>query len=280
MVIQVLTAPHTPTRPLPDDDGAAYRTILPAIVSRDLPLLQSLLDAGANPNSTAEPEPTLLERAILERFVDGALLLLERGARITEEDPSLLCSCVLWCPSAHLCRALINAGADVNELGMNNSTALYHAVKAGSADICRALLAAGASVPHRHDYEPETMTAAVTCGRGTRGSSAEIIRMLVAAGGSTSQPSSGDTFYREMTPFQVAVHQGYAANVKLMIDEFGEDPFQLTASGKTMSELTASEPVKAVLRAAATERTVALAIDTGARDDQNGSRVSLRIPIL
>jgi ankyrin repeat protein len=258
----------------------AYQTILPTIVASDLPALQALLDTGLDPNSTAEPESTLLERAILARFVDGALLLLERGAKITLEDPSLLCSAVTWCDSPALCRALISAGADVDELGMDNATALYYAVKAGNTEVCRALLDAGARVAHQEDYEPETMSAAVTSSWAAPGDSAEIIRMLVAAGGSTSQASSGGVFDRELTPFQLAVSHGFAANVNLMIDEFGEDPSQLTESGKTMLELTASEPVRIILRAALIERTVALAVESSGTVHASESGITPRGPAL
>jgi ankyrin repeat protein len=264
-------------------DELAYEALDSAVARCDLVSLTELLDVGLSPNATSPCEPTVLERAMQVNFVPGALLLLQRGAEVTEEDPSLLCQAVARLHSVELSKALIAAGADVNERGLKNATALYYAVEQGDAALCRLLLNAGAAIvpPDTKNLGLNPMCAAAI---SWRSNAHEIIRILVAAGGSTSELYVGAPSNLELTPFQFAITQGYANNAAMMMAGFGEDPTQTTKAGKTMLELATAAGVKTILetfiRATLAEQATTAGIDAGGGGHRSGTRITREHPTL
>ncbi len=75
-----------------------------------------------------------------------------------------------------ICRALIEAGADVDLLDTHSETALHFATVRGSAEICRMLVEAGAVVDIQGSYERTALH------RAAQGGHLEICKLLVEAG--------------------------------------------------------------------------------------------------
>jgi ankyrin repeat protein len=108
-----------------------------AVKHRKFPVLQVLLDAGADVDSRDRVGNTALHRAALG---EG------RG-------------------SLDAVKLLIEAGADVNAVGLGQNTPLHVAVRSGNPAVVRALLEAGADVAVVDNYGRSPLAAAVSANR-------------------------------------------------------------------------------------------------------------------
>ncbi len=122
----------------------------------NVPLLQSLLDRGANPNA---------------RDRDGRTPLMD-AARAGHVDAM---------------RALLLGGAKVNAWSRAGSTALIEAAARGHADAVRLLIDSGADLNHRQRGWGTAVEAAERTGHS------DVAQMLRAAGARSSGRSVGDT---------------------------------------------------------------------------------------
>jgi hypothetical protein len=108
------------------------------------------------------------------------------------------------------------------------------------------------------------------------GHTLELIRSLIAAGGDpefVTTRISGDALSRYLTPFQYAVDRGVTGAVSLFIDECAVDLGRRTAAGRTLAQVSTSPEMRALLRAAKTERGV---ISRVKADDKNPSEAAPR----
>jgi hypothetical protein len=101
-----------------------------------------------------------------------------------------------------ICRALVRAGHDVNDLSSDESTPLSGAANRGYVALCRFLVSAGAN-------------PALT-------------------------PPAASKGY--LTPFQRAVFQGQPLVVRYFLEEAGQSLSQRTVDGRTLMELARSQP--------------------------------------
>jgi ankyrin repeat protein len=246
-----------------NDNNTPAAQLDAAIKAKDLQACVDLLDAGASPNQPKVwwGDPPLV-RALDAHFVEGALLLLERGAgpcakKVGESIP-LATAATLG--QVEACIALLRHGAEVDETGVDGQTPLFLAAARTHVDVCRILLEHGANVNAVARSGSTPMRVASTIGND---SAPEVLRLLLSAGAQTTDVTthSNTMFDMPLTAFQCAVAHGRVCNVAMMMDEFGEDPQQTTADGKTMLELASKLEVQDLLRAAIAERAVAAELE-------------------
>jgi ankyrin repeat protein len=196
---------------------------------------------------------------------------IARGARIDELDGwgSLLHNAIQSDDERKVV-TLLAVGADVEAEMRKGGTALHAAAAWGRSRICSILLAAGARIDAPSSGDGETALHKASGAAETKDTLAVLLkgganvhahdndgmlplhhatefdnvaacRLLVAAGANPAEPPVAPA---ELTPFQSAVHYGAVDAVAYFVADCGQDPNQLTGSGKTMFELAreGSEP--------------------------------------
>lgn len=188
------------------------------VYGRSLPIVESLLRAGADPNATDDLGMTPLRYAVRHGRDDVAALLRRRGAAgsaVTADDeasgavvrgvrprgrvdPDVLCNAAMRDDAALIGR-LVAAGADPDAAGgLDTAPPLHWACWRGRGRAVRALVEAGADIHAVNRYGgaalDTTIHGSVNCqdvfgGIGTRlpeeiapGDYADIAEMLIAAG--------------------------------------------------------------------------------------------------
>jgi ankyrin repeat protein len=215
-------------RTSPAHDPGAYASLAEAVRTQHVALLTQLLDDGLSPNAATSGSPSLLDLAMHLTTPDIALLLVERGAAVVPSPSgiSLFEQAFSYSDYRPLCYALIRVGADVNRPHYDNGCALFNAICKDDIDLCRALIAAGADVTAEGPFGISPLRSTI---EHAQHNSLELMRLLVQAGASTSAlPLATNSSCLALTPFQYAVAYGFAKHVEFMIDEFGEDPYQVT----------------------------------------------------
>jgi ankyrin repeat protein len=243
-----------------------YADMYSAVTENNITGLKALLDSGIRPDVRAdETQAGLLAAALDAGSVDGALMLIERGATVTSRipggKPPLVSAAVKGPRAAALCRALLDAGAPVNDKCSQNRTALFQAAAFMNADVCRLLIERGAEVNIETDYRSTPLHAAAS---STLGPAAKIVRLLMEAGADPAYlPRYGNGLIgiTARNAFQHAVSLGRTSHAAIMIDEFGVDPRQTTIDGLTMLELATTDEMKELLRSAIAQRSVSLAVE-------------------
>ncbi len=129
----------------------AQPLLILVIASGDYDILDLILDAGADINIRDKDGNPALLSAILSAQYKSAMRLIEGGASVNVKGPE-------WAPihaaadrgRVDLCRALLDAGASVDQLGCLKRTALMLASEHKYADTVELLLEYGAD-PNLHD---------------------------------------------------------------------------------------------------------------------------------
>lgn len=175
-----------------NEDAAVFRALMEADPatgsSRDWQLLhtagygtaaelQTLLDAGGDPNERSASGLTLLHIAARNDDEAVAHALLSAGIDPTTKDD------IGWTPlhvaasarNIAVTEALLAAGADPNAKGNNGSIPLHHAARNGNVAVTQALLAAGAD-PNAENNKGETPMQWAGYGEN-----AEAIQALISA---------------------------------------------------------------------------------------------------
>jgi ankyrin repeat protein len=234
-----------------------------AISEGDLEGCRRALDKGANPDLPKPSNETYppLVRAIGLSFTEGALLLIERGASVGAVDVRSPVPLAAAAGEGNMviCKALIGRGADINESDITGESPLFLAAAALKVDACRLLIENGANVNTPTGFGSTPLRAVAL---QDNPAVAHVLRLLISAGAdqtalSTYTDINGE---RRLTPFQCAVARGRHRNVALLIDEFGEDPAQVTLDGVSMVDLAMNPKTKHLLMAAAAERAARTAL--------------------
>ncbi|KAJ9381457.1 hypothetical protein DTO063F5_6203 [Paecilomyces variotii] len=167
-----------------------------AISRRQIAVVRTLLENGANPNFTKGVKHGPLEIAILNAWYRS------------------------WQDGISSIELLLDYGADINLRGYQNRTPLYTAIIFQSPAIVAMLLARGADIYVREEkYQRTPLHLAA----GVNGSS-EIVKMLLDAGSEIDSRDGND-----MTPLQTAVSRA-PQHVQTLID-YGADERRLTSCG-------------------------------------------------
>jgi ankyrin repeat protein len=225
-----------------------------ALIDRDLSDCVAALDKGADPNGDIDGDGrTMLVRAIENRFADGVRLLLDRGAFI--DGPPLRRAVPLEVAVKHdlaILRLLLERGANVDIPNRNGRlTALHTAAEQPDAAPLELLLEQGANPNIRDGFGKTPLHYAAV---NRKPNAVEIVRRLMEAGADPTLTRLDSK--SALTPFQNAVYYGRQATVRYLLEECSEDPEQRTAEGKPLLELAAEGPMRQMIRAAITAKTV------------------------
>ena len=112
-------------------------------------IVETLLQAGANPDAELPSGETVLMTASFAGRVDAVQSLLARGADVNATETIKGQTALMWAVSEghrEVARALLDHGADVNAPSTGQSTPLLLAARGGDIELARMLLAAGADV--------------------------------------------------------------------------------------------------------------------------------------
>ena len=135
------TKPRLPPRP-----NELNEMLLVATNSNDFDLCRTLLDAGADVNTTTNGGSTPLYFAAGIGNIDLCQLFIDNGANINHQNnngsTALIKSAIY--NKSNICRLLIDNGADIDIYNMKNQTALYFAGRNKNIDIIQLLLDLGA----------------------------------------------------------------------------------------------------------------------------------------
>jgi hypothetical protein len=133
--------------------------------------------------------------------------------------------------NAEVCEVLIKNGVNIEARDYDGNTALHSAVGPGSrvAVTSALLLRYGAHVSAKNDEGelPLHIAAAVD--------NVDVCRIPVAAG---ANPGEAPSESQLLTPFQTSVFKGALSSIEYLVLECGQDPLQLTTSGKSMLDLS------------------------------------------
>ena len=112
-------------------------------------IVETLLQAGANPDAELPSGETVLMTASFAGSVDAVQSLLARGADVNATETIKAQTALMWAVSEghrEVVRALLDHGADVNAPSTGQFTPLLFAARGGDIELARMLLAAGADV--------------------------------------------------------------------------------------------------------------------------------------
>jgi uncharacterized protein len=113
------------------------------------PLVQLLLKAGANPQTTLAGGETVLMTAARTGKIEPVRALIAHGADVNFKEPRRGQTALMWAAAeghAEVVEELLKAGADFRTRLSTGYTALLFAVREGQAEVVRVLLKAGADV--------------------------------------------------------------------------------------------------------------------------------------
>jgi len=120
-----------------------------AITNGDSAMVEMLLKAGADPNTTLPGGETALMTASRVGAVASVKSLLARGAKVDSKDEKHGQTALMWAAAegnAPVVEMLIEVGADYKARLASGMTPLLFAVREGHSDVVRALLKAGVDV--------------------------------------------------------------------------------------------------------------------------------------
>jgi len=209
----------------------ATEALLSAARTGDTALVQSLLDAGHDPNDILRKTYSPLMFAAGNGHVDMTRMLLARGAAVDHRDHNGD-RALLWAAEhghVETVRMLLAAGAAVqSDDDPYRSTPLIKAAGYGRVEVVRLLLAAGADVRRREHTDDTALHRAAMAGN------VAIIAMLLTAG---ADPGAAGSL--NFTPLHHAANFGRLDAVRLLAasgidlnvrDYLGRTPLWLAAS--------------------------------------------------
>lgn len=193
-----------------------------AVIGKQLPAAQALLDAGANINAMSSQGPPLF-LAVLAGREDFVRLFAEREANINLTDKwggTALNVAMQYTPKESMIKTLLDSGAKPNAKAREGS-ALYQAVQMKNINLVRMLIAKGADPRLLPNDDGSTPLHAAA-----RLQSAEIATLLIEAKADVNAAA------RSGTPLHVAARAGSLATAILLLNH-GADVHALDCCNKT-----------------------------------------------
>lgn len=147
-----------------------------ALQERSLQAARALLAApSTDVNALNAAGESALMMAALKGDMDGATMLLERGAQVNKSGWTPLHYAAAG-PEPRLVRLLIDRGAELNAPSPNGTTPLMMAAQYGSEDSVKLLLERGADPKLRNDLKLGAVDFALKAGRSALGARLEALQ--------------------------------------------------------------------------------------------------------
>jgi len=126
-----------------------------AVVNKNVNMMKTLMDNGADINSKIFHDCTVLHIAVFKDDLDMVKHLIDNGADINAkaEDDFTALHLAVSIGNAEIVRELIANKSDINAKIKDGSTALYFAVNKGHLDIVSQLLRKGAEIVYQSDID-------------------------------------------------------------------------------------------------------------------------------
>ncbi|XP_022900718.1 protein fem-1 homolog C isoform X2 [Onthophagus taurus] len=146
---------------VPDDRSVHSVTPLwCAAVSGKLPVVQFLVDHGANLNAVSDSGSTPVRSACFMTHLEIVQYLVEKGADINRPNYNGGTCLINSVQSAQLCSFLLKHGADVNARDIQNKTALHYAIQEHRIETTALLLEHGANYNVKSKYGDDALQTA------------------------------------------------------------------------------------------------------------------------
>jgi ankyrin repeat protein len=210
--------------------SAAREMLAKALIADDLASVQDLLSSGVDPNLPDPYGQTALSVAILYRNARAVDLLLGRHAdpnaplRRNNQQSMVPLQLVAREGDPWVARALLSAGARIDDKGGTGQTPLHYAVQTDRLEMIRFLLDKGADVNARDSEGASPLDDAVWR------KSLDAVAILLARGAKLNDPDP----HTGATPLNEAAFRGDARIVSFLLqfhpdvsmpDKNGHDPF-------------------------------------------------------
>lgn len=262
--------------------------IIDAIESQDVALLNKLLKSGGNPNAKNREGTQALSLSAMLGMTDMSRLLVEHDAQVCAVDPHTKWTALHWAAQgndSHLCKLLIERGADVNARASADMTPLLAASSVDALQVCRLLLSHGASV------EDSSMTQATPLFKAAQANRLQNAQLFIEHGANLEAKNqkgltplrqaslnghdrmccllaahgadcSNEPMYKRLSKKQAAARGGFPdLLVKMLTDAPDPQPGDELDSLKALALRFRQEETVAVLDAAMARRTIASIVD-------------------
>lgn len=177
-----------------------FEPIVAASSEGHLEVVRTLLDAGADPKVRSAGGADALTAALIRKHGDLALLLMQRGAMITEHTLRL----GAWIGNIAVMKIALDHGVDIH---FQDDRALLLAAEEASVEAVLLLLEHGANI---HAYDDAALRFSAAANR------LEVVRLLLSRGALVN--------VRNSEPLCAAAEEGFHEMVKLLLSH-GADPF-------------------------------------------------------
>ena len=190
---------------LPGRDVEDNRALIAAAGRGDLHAVISLLEQGADVNSSDARGVTPLIAAAYPNHIEVARVLIEAGADVNVQDQTQQSAYLISTSDGHLdlLRLTLAAGADVHSLDSFQGTGLIRAAERGHVDIVEELLKTEIDIDHVNRLGWTALLEAIILGDGGRRHT-EVVRLLVEAGVDTNLADGNG-----VTPLEHARRRGF-----------------------------------------------------------------------
>ena len=149
------------------------------VVENQLALVQALIQKkGADINTLNDFGNSPLSEAASLGYLDMVNYLLSKGAKLKiPEQTDVVLHAAVRSNNVAVVKAVLNAGAAVNEIGESDETALHLAAESSSPEIALVLIDAGADIRARRIFDETPLDVAQ---RSSSPETAEILRKAIS----------------------------------------------------------------------------------------------------
>jgi ankyrin repeat protein len=173
-------------------DNLTSPALFAAAVSGYGDIARILIEAGANVNMRNDLGETALCYAAMNGHTDVVRVLVESRANVDIGHNNNTFTPLLWAAQygfVSIVEILLDASASINQVDLNNATALFTAAKEGNTELVRLLIGRGAdlNIEMRYKNPISTSIGKTALSIASEKGQTEIVELLEKAGAKTAQ---------------------------------------------------------------------------------------------